>query len=108
MNLEFSINLGDWNESFDISTNAEALRVIADAIKKYNEDQLALLAGYLQTITRINSGWDDTAYDALFEAVVQETIKIQQLMESIDDFPPYLHKLADIIDENEKLANGGV
>ena len=53
----------------EISANEMALRQIAMAIRKNHKEQLDLVEGYLRNITQIRSSWDDSAYNALFEAV---------------------------------------
>ncbi|HJJ57397.1 MAG TPA: hypothetical protein O0X40_04345 [Methanocorpusculum sp.] len=85
-----------------------ALRQIAMAIRKNHKEQLALIEGYLQNITQVRSSWDDSAYNALFEAVRLQYIKLRTLIDDTADFPQYLEKLADAIAENKKLGGAGV
>jgi len=91
-----------------IITNAEALRAIAAAIRKNHADQSFIIEEYLRSISVIRSDWDDSTYSALFEAVRIQYAKIKQLIEQTSDFPDYLDKLAELIEENKKIGRGGI
>ena len=87
----------------NIQTNSEALRRIANDLKKYNQSQISILNQCLSDLSYISYEWSDNNFENLFREISNISNNFENNLAEFDHFSEWLNQKAEIIEKQRDI-----